>query len=224
VRHSIAIVLASFIAISAWMAMAHAREDAAVEQPAAEDAHDRPTMQQLRPGSSRDKPPSSRNLIESRAELRRRFREPLSHADTAAGARLAAETLLTSAITEDNLSLKWVMLDEARRLGEAAGQAGIVSRAISLASGVFEFDAIDLELRCLKQIPLRGLDAQRAASVASAAEAVATRAEADQRLDKAADASLLAYRAWQRAGNKAAARQAAARQAATRHDAMNPAN
>lgn len=218
-RHSSAIVLASFIAISAWVAMAHAGDDAAVEQPAAEDAHDRPTMQQLRPGSSRDKPPSSRNLIESRAELRRRFREPLSHADTAAGARLAAETLLTAAITEDDLSLKWVMLDEARRLGEAAGQAGIVSRAISLASGVFEFDAIDLELRCLKQIPLRGLDARRAASLASAAEDIATRAEADQRLDKAADASLLAYRAWQRAGNKAAARQAA-----TRHDAMNPAN
>jgi hypothetical protein len=107
------------------------------------------------------------------------------------------------------------MLDEARRLGEAAGQAGLVNRAITLAAATYDFDAIDTELRCLKQIPLRGLDAQRAASLASAAENIATRAEADQRLDKAVSATLLAYRSWQRAGNKEAAHQAAAR-----HDAL----
>jgi hypothetical protein len=72
-----------------------------------------------------------------------------------------------------------------------------------------------MELRCLKQIPLRGLDAPRAASLASAAEDIATRAEADRRMDKAVSATLLAYRAWQRAGNKEAARQAA-----VRHDAL----
>jgi enoyl-CoA hydratase/carnithine racemase len=107
------------------------------------------------------------------------------------------------------------MLDQARQLGEAAGQAGLVNRAITLASATYDFDAIDMELRCLKQIPLRGLDATRAASLASAAEAIATRAEADRRPDKAVAATLLAYRAWQRAGNKDAARQAA-----SRHDAL----
>ncbi len=168
-------------------------------------------MQQLMTSGGLFKPPSSSDLVRARSELHRRFRDPLSHADTAAGARLAAETLLTAATTEDDPSLKWLMLDEARRLGEAAGQAGLVHRAITLASAGYDVDAIDMELRCLKQIPLRGLDARRAADLASAAENVATRAEADQRLDKAVAATLLAYRAWQRAGNKEAARQAAAR-------------
>jgi hypothetical protein len=57
--------------------------------------------------------------------------------------------------------------------------------------------------------------AKRPVRPASAAENIATRAEADQRLDKAVSATLLAYRAWQRAGNKEAAHQAAAR-----HDAL----
>ncbi|MFM7289857.1 MAG: hypothetical protein ACKO6B_01330, partial [Planctomycetia bacterium] len=82
-------------------------------------------------------------------------------------------------------------------------------------SAVYEFDAIDLELRSLKQIPLRGIDARRASGVASAADSIATRAEADRRPDKAAAAAALASRAWQRAGNKAAAAQSAAR-----HDAL----
>ena len=192
-----------------------AAEDALEESATNDTAGLRPTMQQLSPHSVLDTPPSPRDLAESRTELKRRFREPLSHAGTAAGARLAAETLLTAAATENDRSLKWLMLDEARQLGEAAGQAGLVSRAITLASATFEFDAIETELRCLKQIPLRGLDATRAASLAKAAEAIATRAEADRRPDKAVAATLLAYRAWQRAGNKDAARQAAAR-----HDAL----
>ena len=214
-RHTSTIVLAGLIAIAAWGKTACAGDDAALETAAADNSNDRPRMQQLRPGSTRDKPPVSRDLVASRSELRRRFREPLSHTDTAAGARLAAETLLTAATTEEDPSLKWLMLDEARRLGESAGQAGLVHRAITLASAVYDFDAIDMELRCLKQIPLRGLDAQRASSLASAAENISTRAEADQRLDKAVTATLLAYRAWQRAGNKEAARQAA-----VRHDAL----
>jgi hypothetical protein len=185
------------------------------ESPAAETANGRPTMRQLRTGTALPLPPSSRDLITGRSELRRRFREQLSHADTGAGATVAAETMLTAAATENDPSLKWAMLEEARRLGEAAGQADVVSRAIALAAASYEFDAIDLELRSLKQIPLRGLDARRAAGLASAAETVATRAEADQRPDQAAAAALLAYRAWQRAGNKTAAAQAAAR-----HDAM----
>ena len=180
-----------------------------------ETATARPTMQQLGPAEGLGKPPSSRELASSRAELHRRFRDPLSHTNTAAGARLAADTLLSAAITENDRSLKWLMLDEARRLGEASGQASLVSRAITMAAAVYDFDAIEMELRCLKQIPLRGLDAQRASSLASAAENIATRAEADQRLDKAASATLLAYRAWQRAGNKEAAHKAA-----TRHDTL----
>ena len=153
-----------------------AAEDALEESATNDTAGLRPTMQQLSPHSGLDTPPSPRDLAESRTELKRRFREPLSHAGTAAGARLAAETLLTAAATENDRSLKWLMLDEARQLGAAAGQAGLVSRAITLASATYDFDAIETELRCLKQIPLRGLDATRAASLANAAEAIATRA------------------------------------------------
>ena len=52
---------------------------------------DRPTMRQLRSRSTLPRPPSSRDVINGRVELRRRFREELSHADTGAGATLAAE-------------------------------------------------------------------------------------------------------------------------------------
>jgi hypothetical protein len=177
----------------------------------------RPTMRQMPPGAALPPPPSARDIVTARSEMRQRFREELSHADTGAGAKLAAETLLTAAVAETTPPLKWAMLEEARRLGEAAGQADIVSRSISLASAAYEFDAIDLELRSLKQIPLRGIDARRAAGVASAADAIATRADADRRPDKAAAAAALASRAWQRAGNKTAAAQSAAR-----HDALLP--
>jgi len=209
------IVLATAFAVTAWLEMSHAVEDPAVE-PAASEASDlRPTMEQLPPGNGLERPPSSREKAARRVELNRRFREQLSHADTAAGARLASEALLEAAVTESDRILKWLMLDEARKLGEAAGQAALVARAVTLASATYDFDAIDTELRCLKQIPLRGLDATRAASLASAAEAIASRAEVDCRRDKAVSATLLAYRAWQRAGNKDAARQAA-----VRHDAL----
>jgi hypothetical protein len=215
------------IAISAWPASAAASDistaggdatderDATVQPAAPEAVTGRPTMGQLERRGGPDGVPSSRDLIAGRTELRRRFREPLSHTNTAAGARLAAETMLTAATAERDRTLKWLMLEEARRLGEAAGQAGIVSRAVAQASAVYEFDAVDMELRCLKQIPLRGLDAQRAAGLASAAEDIASRAEAERRTDRAASATLLAYRAWQRAGNTEAARRAAAR-----HDAI----
>jgi hypothetical protein len=208
------ITRAAVVAVSVWTA-ACAADDTSVRPALTETAESRPTMQQLGPAEGLGKPPLSRDLATSRAEVHRRFREPLSHTNTAAGARLAAETLLTAAITENDRSLKWLMLDEARRLGEASGQASLVSRAITMAAAVYDFDAIEMELRCLKQIPLRGLDAQRASGLASAAENIATRAEADQRLDKAVSATLLAYRAWQRAGNKEAAHQAA-----TRHDTL----
>ena len=213
--HVRSIAIAAVIPVLVWTGEACASEDTDVRPAAAETAELRPRMKQLGTTGGLDKLPSSSDLALSRAELQRRFREPLSHTNTAAGARLAAETLLTAAATEKDRSLKWLMLDQARRLGEAAGQASLVNRAITMAAAAYDFDAIDLELRCLKQIPLRGLDARRASSLASAAEDIATRAEAEQRLDKAMAATLLAYRAWQRAGNKEAARQAS-----VRHDAM----
>ena len=213
--HVRSIAIAAVIPVLVWPGAVCAAEDVGVQPATAETAELRPRMEQLGTTGGLDKPPSSRDLASSRAELQRRFRESLSHANTAVGARLAAETLLTAAVTENDRSLKWLMLDEARRLGEAAGQASLVNRAITMAAAVYDFDAIDMELRCLKQIPLRGLDARRASSLASAAENIATRAEADQRLDKAVSATLLAYRSWQRAGNKEAAHQAAAR-----HDAL----
>ena len=213
--HVRSIVLATALAVTAWLEVSHAVEDPTVEPATLEASELRPTMEQLPPGNGLDRPPSSREKSASRIELNRRFREQLSHTDTAAGARLAAEALLEAAATENDRALRWLMLDEARKLGGSAGQAGLVARAVTLASATYDFDAIDTELRCLKQIPLRGLDATRAASLASAAEAIATRAEVDSRPDKAVSATLLAYRAWQRAGNKDAARQAAAR-----HDAL----
>ena len=206
--------MTAVIPVLAWTIAVRAAEDESVRSSPVETVEIRPRMEQLSTTAGLDKPPSSRDLALSRAEMQRRFRESLSHANTAAGARLATETLLTAAITENDRSLKWMMLDEARRLGEASGQASLVNRAITMAAA-YDVDAIDMELRCLKQIPLRGLDAQRASSLASAAENIATRAEADQRLDKAVSATLLAYRAWQRAGNKEAAHRAA-----VRHDAL----
>jgi len=202
-------------ALAAQGQMPQAADNTAMEPTTAATASIRPTMEQFAPERARDKPPSSRDLVVGRAEIERRFREPLSHADTAAGARLAAEELLAAATNEHDRTLKWLMFDESRRLGEAAGQAGLVNRAITLAAATYDFDAIDVELRCLKQIPLRGLDATRAAGVARAAEDIATRAEADRRPDKAMAATMLAYRAWQRSGNKDAARQAA-----IRHDTL----
>ena len=207
--------MTAVIPVLAWTIAVRAAEDESVRSSPVETVEIRPRMEQLSTTAGLDKPPSSRDLALSRAEMQRRFRESLSHANTAAGARLATETLLTAAITENDRSLKWMMLDEARRLGEASGQASLVNRAITMAAAAYDVDAIDMELRCLKQIPLRGLDAQRASSLASAAENIATRAEADQRLDKAVSATLLASRAWQRAGNKEAAPRAA-----VRHDAL----
>ena len=205
------------LAVMVMSVMAHPESARAEESTtsAAAGSISRPTMQQAGPNNTLNGPPSARDVAESRPAFRRRFRDSLAHTDTAVGARTASETLLVAAATEDDRTLKWMMLDEARRLGEAAGQAGLVSRAIMLASAFYDFDAIDMELRSLKLIPLRGLDAKRATNLALAAEQIATRAEADQRLDKAATAELLAYRAWQRAGNTPAARQAAAR-----HDAL----
>lgn len=171
-------------------------------------------MRQIAPSRAAAAPPTAQDLATARPDFRRRFRESLSHADSAAGARQAAEALLEAAAVESDRTLRWLLIDEARRLGEAAGQASLVSRAVAAASAAYDFDTVEMELRSLKQIPLRGLDAAKAAGVALAAERIATRAAVDGRADHAIAAEMLAYRAWQRAGNLAAARRAA-----VRHDA-----
>ena len=149
----------------------------------------------------------------ARAELKRRYWEPLFRAKTAAGADRAAEMFVEAAATEPDRALKWLLLEEARRLGAASGNAAVIHQSITLASASWEFDALSIEHRALEEIPLRGLSGQRAVKLAEAAEAVATRAEIDGRLDLALDAQDLAIRAWQRAGAREACRRAMVRHA-----------
>jgi hypothetical protein len=169
-------------------------------------AEDRPTMRQLPASAALPRPPSKRDLVDARTALDARFKAALSHTATAAGARTAADTLLAAAHEEPEAALKWLMLDEARRLGAASGSAEIVSRAATLTSAVFDVDELALELESLTEIPLRPLDSARASRLAEAAERIATRADTDGRTELAADARHLAFKAWQRAGNTAAAR------------------
>lgn len=163
-------------------------------------------MLELPPSGPLAKPPSQRALVDARAAFEARFQEPLSHVETAAGARAAADALLAAAITETDRPLKWLLLSEARRLGVAAGSPDIVSRATTLTSAGFDIDDCAVELESLREIPLRALDATRATRLAEAAERIATRAETDGRAELAAAARLVAYKAWQRAGNTAAAK------------------
>lgn len=176
-------------------------------------AEDRPTMRQLTASTALPRPPSQRDLVDARAALKSRFQEPLSHTETAAGARLAADTLLSAAHDESDPAVKWTLLDEARRLGVAAGSAELVTRAATLASAGFDIDELAIELESLGEIPLRALDPARATRLAEAAERIAMRAETDGRDECARAAQLLAYKAWQRAGNSAAAKRHSGRQA-----------
>lgn len=175
----------------------------------------RPAMRQLTASGSLAKPPSNRDLVDARATLKARFREPLSHTETAAGALSAADTFLQAAIIETDSPLRWLLLDEARRLGAAAGDAEMIKRAVAMQSATFDFDEIASELESLGQVPLRALDPQRARQMAIVAETLAARAAADDRRAEAADAQMLAVRSWQRAGDLNAARTAAAK-----HDAL----
>lgn len=170
-------------------------------------------MTSLSPVAVREQPPSSRALVDARAELQSRFREPLFQADTAAGANRAAELFVEAGAAEPDRALKWLLLAEARRLGAATGNAVVIHRAVALASATYEFDELDVEYRALAEIPLRGIPPQRASGVAEAAESVAGRAELDDRIDLALKAQDLAIRAWQRAGAKEACRRAMARHA-----------
>ena len=185
---------------------------AAAEPPSATVAQ-RPVMTSLPQAALLEQPPSRRALVDARAELKRRYWEPLFRAKTAAGADRAAEMFVEAAATEPDRALKWLLLEEARRLGAASGNAAVIHQSITLASASWEFDALSIEHRALEEIPLRGLSGQRAVKLAEAAEAVATRAEIDGRLDLALDAQDLAIRAWQRAGAREACRRAMVRHA-----------
>ena len=174
-------------------------------------SEERPTMRQLVASGTLEKPPTQRELVDARRTLKARFREPLSHVQTSAGAMQAVEILLEASAAEPDRSLKWLMLDEARRLGASAGHAEAVTRAITIASAPYAFDELEMEIRSLAEIPLRALDSRRATVLAEVAESLATRAETDGRLDKAVAAQMLSLRAWQRTGNAAASRRAAVR-------------
>ncbi len=174
-------------------------------------ASDRPVMTALPPAELERQPPSPRALVDARAELRRRYRELLFRSRTSAGAERAADAFLEAAANEPDRSLKWLLFEEARRLGAASGNAALIDRAVSLASATYDFDALDLELRSLEEIPLRALSPQRAVKLAEVAEATATRAETDRRFELALEAQDLAIKAWQRAGAVEACRRAMVR-------------
>jgi len=177
-------------------------------------AEPRPAMRQIDPGPGAGRVPSTRDIAAVRPVVRRRFHEEFSHTETSVGAQTAAESLLAAAATESDGTLRWVLLDEARRLGEDCGQAGIVSRSFALAAGFYDVDDVAAELRSLRHFPIRILDPQRAAALARSAEQVALRAVEAGRVREAVTAEDLATRAWQRAGNIAAARAAAGRSTA----------
>lgn len=168
-------------------------------------------MRQLSPRAAADQPPGPRALVDARADVRRRFRGVLAQSKTGSGATRAAETLIDAATGEVDRRLKWVLLEEARRQAAAAGNALLVDRAVGLAAGVYDFDAIGVAYETLSEIPLRGIDGPRAEKLAEVAERLADRAQADGRAEMAAAAQALAIRGWQRAGADEAARRAAAR-------------
>jgi hypothetical protein len=187
-----------------------AADGAAVAAPE-EPVPRRPSMRQLGPSADPSRPPSRREIADGRTIVRRRFYEDFSHSETALGARVAAEALLSAATTEADPTLRWVLLDEARRLGESSGQAGIISRSFATAAGLYDFDDVAAELRSLEQIPVRVLDGGRATALAKSAEHLARRAADENRIPQAIAAESIAARAWQRAGNTAAAREATVR-------------
>ena len=204
------------ILVAGMTAPAHAEQPTPAPRPAEQPRpSQRPAMRQMPVSSALQMPPSQRDLVAARKELKARFREPLLHTETTAGAMAAAEELFAAAISEEEPRLKWLLLAESRRLATTAGNAAAITRAITLACATYEFDALELELRSLTEIPLRSLDSARAVAFATVAENLALRAEADGRLEIAVSGQTLAIRAWQRAGNTTAARRAA-----IRHDAL----
>jgi len=171
----------------------------------------RPTMREFPAAVTGAAPPTARELIDARAEFERRFPGILARGRTTAGANVIPDALIEAAVSEEDRSVKWLMLAEARRMAVAAGDAETLDQAVVLASATYEFDAEAEEVRSLKEIPIRLLALQRAVAFAQVAEKVAERAESDGRRDLAITAYNLAIRGWQRAGVIDAARKAAVR-------------
>ena len=181
------------------------------EPPAVDAAPARLGVRQFPDAAMIDGPPSARELIDAREEFEARYPGVLARGRTSAGAAVLADVLIDEAAAEADRAVKWLMLAEARRMAVASGNAAAVDRAILQASATYEFDAIDEELRSLKEIPVRLLAPQRAAAFAEVAEKLAGRAESDGRINEAVTALDLAIRGWQRAGLVPAARKAAVR-------------
>lgn len=180
-----------------------------------EPSQPRPTMLQLPATAAANAPPTTRELVEARAEFDRRYPGILARGRTTAGAAVIPDALIEAAASEEDRHVKWFMLAEARRFAVASGNAAALDRAIVLASATYDFDAVEEEVRSLKEIPVRLLAPQRAAAFAQVAEQVAGRAESEGRRELAMQALMLAVRGWQRAEMIDAARRAAAR-----HDAL----
>lgn len=175
----------------------------------------RPAMRDMAPAAAGATVPSGSALARARTQFRGRYGGMAAAARSRATAIRSSERLLGDAAGESSAALRWVMLDEARRLAVAAGDADAVSRAVRVAAADFGIDGLRLEYRSLREIPLRALRPDDAAEVARRAESLATSAETDGRPTTALDALSLAIRAWQAAG-----RTDEARAAAVRHDAI----
>jgi hypothetical protein len=168
-------------------------------------------MQTLAPSLRNGAVPSQRALVDARSEFRERYGNPAARVRTTSATLLLAEALIAEAAGETDPAVKWVILEEARKLAISAGSPLAIARSVRLASAEFEFDSLAVEYRSLLEIPLRALDPGRASDLANAAAGVATRAETDSRYDVAILAQGLTIRAWQRVGNIAAARAASQR-------------
>ena len=175
----------------------------------------RPAMRDMAPAPGGGSVPSGSALSAARARFRRRYGSMATAARSRATAIRSAEALLGDAAGEPSAASRWVMLDEARKLAVAAGDADAVSRAVRVAAADFGIDGLRLEYRSLREIPLRALGPGDAGELARQAEALATSAETDGRTTAALDALALAMRAWQAAGLPDQARAAA-----VRHDAI----
>lgn len=201
------------------------RQAARAAPPSSEDDEgaasrpERPRMQSLAPSRRGGVVPSQRALVDARATFRQRYGNPAARARTSTATLLVAEALLAEAADESDPAVKWVILDEARKLAISAGSPLIIGRAVRIASSEFDFDALNVEYRSLLEIPLRALDPGRASELAAAAEGIATRAEIDRSFDLALLAQGLSIRAWQRAGNIYGARTASKRLEALEHTA-----
>lgn len=172
---------------------------------------DRPGARSLGDRTTLDDSPSAATLAKARAEYRRRHGGSREGVGTSAAAQRKAEDLMNEAAAERSPAMRWVLLDEARKMGIASGSAFLVDRAVRLLGSEFDVDELDLEYRSLREIPIRALRGERIADLARSAEKLATGAEADGRTGLAIDSLALAVRAWQALGAGRAARSAAER-------------